>query len=143
MINIRNAVAGDEPAIVRLVKQLGAGSGDDSSVHEGFVQEYVKYPGCGILAAEDDGVVVGLLAFSLRPSLYHAAMSCLIEILIVAESARSQGAGRGLMVEILRRAEVEKWAEVSVSVLPDNQRALWFYRLLGLTDEAVFLEKHL
>lgn len=143
MIDIRSVAEGDEPAVVRLVKELGAGSGDDSPVHVGFVREYTAYPGCGILVAEDDGVVVGLLAYSLRPSLYHAAMSCLIEILVVAESARSQGAGRGLMVEILKRAEIEKWAEVSVSVLPDNQRALWFYKLLGLTDEAVFLEKHL
>lgn len=143
MIIIRNGGPGDESAVVRLVKELGEDSGDRSSVHEGFVKEYVGYPGCGILLAEDDGVVVGLLAYSLRPSLYHAATSCLIEIVIVTEAARSQGAGRALMVEILRRAEIQKWAEVSVSVMPDNQRALWFYKLLGLTDEAVLLEKHL
>lgn len=143
MIVIRNAAAGDEPAVVRLVRELGAGSGDESTIHETFVSEYTGHHGCGILVAEDGGVVVGLLAYSLRPSLYHAAMSCLIEVLVVTEAARSQGAGRALMVEILKRAEIEKWAEVSVSVLPDNQRALWFYRLLGLTEEAVFLEKHL
>jgi ribosomal protein S18 acetylase RimI-like enzyme len=143
MIIIRNGERGDEPAVVRLVKELGESSGGESPVNDGFVREYFQSPGCSILLAEDGGVVVGLLSYSLRPSLFHAATSCLIETLIVTEVARSQGAGRALMVEILRRAETQKWAEVSVSVMPDNQRALWFYRLLGLTDEAVFLEKHL
>lgn len=143
MIVIRNVTDGDEPAVVRLIKELGQSSNDISPVTDNFVREYFRSPGCGILLAEDDGVVVGLLSYSLRPSLFHAAMSCLIETLIVTESARSQGAGRALMVEILRRAETQKWAEVSVSVMPDNQRALWFYKLLGLTDEAVLLEKHL
>jgi len=143
MIVIRNVTDGDEPAVVRLVKELGQSSGDMSPVTDNFVREYFRSPGCGILLAEDDGVVVGLLSYSLRPSLFHAATSCLIETLIVTEAARSQGAGRALMVEILRQAEIQKWAEISVSVMPDNQRALWFYRLLGLTDEAVLLEKHL
>ncbi|MDD4050495.1 MAG: GNAT family N-acetyltransferase [candidate division Zixibacteria bacterium] len=142
MIIIRNGARGDESAVVRLVKELGENSNDESPVNDSFVQEYFRHSGCGILLAEDDGVVVGLLSYCLRPSLFHAAVSCLIETLIVTEVARSQGAGRALMVEILRRAETQKWAEVSVSVMPDNQRALWFYKLLGLTDEAVLLEKH-
>ncbi len=143
MIVIRNFTGGDEPAVVRLVRELGESSGATSPVNEEIIREYVGHPGCAILLAEDDGLIVGLLSYCLRPNLFHAATACLIEDLIVTEAARSQGAGRALMVELLGRAEIQKWAEISVSVMPDNYRALWFYRLLGLTDEAVYLEKHL
>jgi ribosomal protein S18 acetylase RimI-like enzyme len=79
----------------------------------------------------------------IRPNLYHAANSALIEELVVRESARGRGVGGALMSELLRRLSAQGCAEVSVTTMPDNDGAIRFYRSHGLVDEAVFLEKHL
>jgi len=62
---------------------------------------------------------------------------------VVDEQARGQGIGRRLVEELLARGRAEGWAEVSVSTMPENAGAQRFYRSLGLTDEAVYLERHL
>jgi ribosomal protein S18 acetylase RimI-like enzyme len=66
----------------------------------------------------------------------------MIETLVVAEEARGQGAGAALLKEVLRRGGAAGWAEVSVSTMADNQTALALYRRMGMTDEAVLLERH-
>jgi len=38
--------------------------------------------------------------------------------------------------------EAQGWAEVSVSTMPDNERAIAFYRSLGFAGEAGLLERH-
>jgi hypothetical protein len=73
--------------------------------------------------------------------LYHAAPVCLIEELAVDEAMRGRGVGRALVTELLARLATTE-CEVSVAVMPDNTRALQFYKAQGLTEEAVFLEKH-
>jgi len=96
-----------------------------------------------MLVAEQAGSTIGLLSYSIRPDLYHAAPTALIEELVVSASIRSQGVGSALFQaaeDYLREAGC---VEISVSVMPDNLRAIKFYRLHGLTDEVVYLEKHL
>jgi ribosomal protein S18 acetylase RimI-like enzyme len=141
-ITIRDAKSGDESFIVQLIKELAEANGESSPLTERYVQEYLAYPGCHVLLAEADGHVLGLLSYSVRPDLYHAGDSSLIETLIVRGSERGRGVGSALMSELISRLASVRCAEVSVSTMPDNEEAKRFYRSHGLVDEAVFLEKH-
>jgi ribosomal protein S18 acetylase RimI-like enzyme len=144
-ILVRQARPGDEHVIVELIRELARTGGDASPITEGYVREYLAFAPCGsnILLAEQESHAVGLLSYSVRPNLYHAANSALVEELVVRESDRSQGVGSALLSELLDRLPSLGCAEVSVSTMPDNQDAMRFYRSHGLVDQAVFLEKHL
>ncbi|MGE5580153.1 MAG: N-acetyltransferase family protein [Bacillota bacterium] len=152
-IVVRPATVDDVPKIAALVRELAAGIGESSPVTAAYVAAYLQFPSNGILVAEDappcpgtntDGgpQLVGLISFSVRPSLFHAADSALIEELVVAAGHRGRGIGGALVESLLAKLEKDGCAEVSVTVMPDNEGALRFYRAHGLVDEAVYLEKH-
>jgi ribosomal protein S18 acetylase RimI-like enzyme len=141
-INIREAKPGDEPFIVELIKEL-AETGDDSSpITHAYVTDYLASPVSHVLLAEENRQVIGLLSYSVRPDLYHAANSCLIEELVVLKSERGRGVGSALISELLQRLASLGCAEASVAAMADNEGALRFYKSHGLVDEAIFLEKH-
>jgi ribosomal protein S18 acetylase RimI-like enzyme len=142
-ITVRQAAPTDTHAIVELIGELARTLGGTSPITQDYVGEYLAFPGNSILLAEEGGRVAGLLSVSLRPNLYHAANSALIEELVVRESTRRRGVGSALMSELLRRLPSQGCAEVSVTTMPDNEGAIRFYRSHGLVDEAMFLEKHL
>ena len=95
-----------------------------------------------ILLAEQHDQVIGLLSYSLRPDLYHAGQVCLIEELVVEAAQRGQGVGSALLTELLSRLSAAGCVEVALAVMSDNAPAIKLYRQHGLTDEALFLEKH-
>jgi ribosomal protein S18 acetylase RimI-like enzyme len=141
-IHVRDARSGDEHTIVNLLRDLAEATGGETQITDEYVRSYLSHPGSYILLSEAEDHVVGLLSYSVRPGLYHAACSGLIEELVVRRSARGQGVGSALIAEVLRRLEALGCAEVSVSTLSDNEGALRFYRSHGLVDEAILLEKH-
>lgn len=141
-ITIRDAQLADAGTIVQLIDQLAATEQEHSPITETYVARYLSSAISYILVAEVDQRVVGLLSYSLRPDLYHAAEACLIEELVVEEHMRGQGVGGALLTELLSRLRTIGCAEVSVAAMPDNVRAIAFYRAHGLIEEAVFLEKH-
>jgi len=142
-ISIRQAQPADATTIAELIRELAEGEEEETPVTVAYVIGYLTVPGNGVLLAERGGNTLGLISYSIRPNLYHAADSCLIEELIVHREARGTGVGRALVDDLTRRAMVLECAEISVSTLPDNDAAIQFYRILGFTDEALFLEKHL
>ena len=83
-ITVRDARPGDEATVVQLVAELAQTIAETSPLTERYVGEYLAFPGCGILLAEEDNHAVGLLSYSMRPNLYHAAQSTLIEELVVS-----------------------------------------------------------
>ena len=141
-IAIREATPADAADIVRLIDELAAIDGEHSPLTEAYVATYLSSAVSKILLAERRQSIVGLLSYSLRPDLYHAALSCLVEELIVQKDARGQGVGRALLVELLARLATLDCAEVSVAAAPANTRAIKFYRMHGLAEECLFLEKH-
>ncbi|MBN1438983.1 MAG: GNAT family N-acetyltransferase [Anaerolineales bacterium] len=140
--SIREATPADAPDIVALVRETSQEDNEHTPLTEAYVGEYLAAPDSGILLAEADGQTAGLLSYSIRPGLFHAAPSCLIELLVVRKPLRGRGAGGALLKKMLARAAALGCAEVSVSTMPDNAGAIRFYRRHGLTEEAVFLEKH-
>jgi len=142
-VTIRSARPEDAAAIADLIRELAEGEGEETPVTEAYAIDYLTVPGNGVLLAEQDGEILGLISYSIRPNLYHAADSCLIEELIVRREARGTGVGRALVDDLTRRAIALGCGEISVSTLPDNAAAIQFYRRRGFADEALFLEKHL
>ena len=122
-IHIREAVLADAEVIVQLIGELAAHGNDHSPLTAAYLADYLAAHST-ILLAERGQQVVGLLAYSLRPNLYHAADGCLIEELIVHSAARGQGVGSALLTETLNRAKAHGCAEISVSTMPDNQAAI-------------------
>lgn len=140
--SIRSAHLDDAPAVVRLIRQLAESAGETSPLTERYLESYLAFPGSRILLAEDRGEVIGLLSYSVRPDLYHAGDSAYIENLVVDQGRRGEGIGRALLETALAELEAAGCAEVSIATMPENEGAQRLYRSLGLTDEAVYLEKH-
>lgn len=144
---IRDAIAGsadDASAIRYLIQSLAATLGEESPITDAYVRSYLATAGNIVLLAHERGkeAPLGLITCSTRPNLYHAGESALIEELVVAEEARGRGVGGDLLHQLLSRLDARGCAEVSVTTMPGNQRTIRFYKAHGLTDEAVFLEKH-
>ena len=141
-ITVRDARPADAHSIVAIIRESAAEDKEHSPVTEAYVGEYLATPGSGILIADAEGRAAGLLSYSIRPGLFHAAPSCLVELLLVRKGMRGRGAGSALMQALLERTGAPGCAEVSVSTMPDNAGAIRFYRRHGLTEETVFLERH-
>ncbi|MBA1336475.1 MAG: hypothetical protein HPY66_2910 [Firmicutes bacterium] len=141
-MKIREAKPEDAAAIVGLVGQLAGQIGETSPLTDEYVAGYLGEVNNGLLVAEADGRCVGLLSYSVRPNLYHAANSYLIDELVVEEQFRGKDVGSALIKEVIKRAAQSGCAEISVTTMPDNVKAKEFYRKHGFVDEAVYLEKH-
>lgn len=141
-LTIRPAKIEDHSTITELIAELVASTSETTAITAEYVRQYLEFPGSSILVATVNQQVVGLLSYSLRPNLFHAGDSCTIEELIVAQPFRSRGIGGALLEELLRQLSEQECVEVSVTTMPDNHGAIVFYRSHGLTDEAIYLEKH-
>jgi ribosomal protein S18 acetylase RimI-like enzyme len=141
LFTVRRACDEDAAAIVELVRLLARIEGGRSPLDEDGVRMYLEGGGGGILLAESGGSVIGLLSFSIRPDLLHAAPVCRIEELIVGEEHRGRGAGTILLDGLMKELPVD-CAEVSAAVMPDNSQALAFYDSHGLSERIILLEKH-
>ena len=142
-VTIHDAVPGDAADIVHLIRELAASAGGYSPLSEPYVHTYLSSLKSHVLLAELEGRVVGLLSYSTRPDLYHAADACYVEELVVHEGARGHGVGSALLEGFLSRLDGATCAEVSVAAAPDNSPALHLYRSRGLDGESVLLEMHL
>ena len=139
---IREGSPLDGEVVAQLIAELAAAIGETVALTPEYVQLFLAFPGSHLLLAEQNGRVVGLLSYSIRPNLYHAENCCMVEEVVVSEKARGMGVGKALMERLVQRAKEAGCAEASLSVLPDNNRAREFYRSLGFEDEAVLMEMH-
>ena len=142
-ISIRPACEANAATIVRLVHLLASDLTEHSPVDRDYVLRFMRTPGTGILVAVLKGEVIGLISYTLRPSLYHAGESCSIEELVVGKEFRNASIGSMLLEAIVSLAADKGCPEVSLSVMPFNTKAIEFYRRHGFADEAILLEKHL
>ncbi len=137
-LSIRPARPSDAAHIVRLIHQMGT----DSELTEDYVLHYLSGAGREILLASLEENVVGLLSYSVRPDLYHAGNSILIEELVVEEKHRGIGIGGILLEALLDKIPGLGCKELCLAVMPDNEAAIQLYKRYGLVEEALFLERH-
>ena len=142
-IVIRDATVEDKGDIVELIKEFAREWEDESLITTAFVERYLVSPSDFVLIAEWNGQFAGLLSYSLRLDLWHAAPCCTIEDVVVKKPFRSKGIGTELLNYILKQAVAESYAEISLTVDPDNTRAQALYKRLGIDEVVVGLEKHL
>ena len=140
---VRDAAAGDETAVVRLVTEMGVGLHFATSIDEAFVRRYLTQPAATILLAFQGEQAVGLLALSTRLDLSEAGPVGEIEDLIVTAKARGAGVGELLMRTAVGRLEQLGCREINVLTDRDNDAAQRLYRKVGLGDELVCLRRHL
>ncbi len=142
-VAVRYAEEDDAVEIAGLVVMLAAELGEPTPVTAAYVAEYLHRPGCRALLAVRSAELLGLLSYSFRPSLYHAADSCTVDELIVKPAERNGGIGTLLLEEVIRLAREWGCAEISLGVMKSNQDALRFYLRHGFEDQALLLERHL
>ncbi|MFT3894829.1 MAG: GNAT family N-acetyltransferase [Anaerolineales bacterium] len=83
-----------------------------------------------------------MLSYSSRADLFHGGNSVLIDELVVEESARGNGIGSALMEALLQRIRKLNCKELCLAVMLENEGAIRFYKRHGLSEEALFLERH-
>lgn len=141
-VTIRHAGPGDEPATIDLVREMAGGEDLPTTIDEHSVRHFLASPESEVLLAFDEGAPVGLLAYAMVPSLFHAADSGLIELLVVTEGRRGEGIGTHLVETVMRLFREAGCAEASVSAGPDNEAVQKLYCDAGLTEASVLLEAH-
>ncbi len=62
---------------------------------------------------------------------------------MVRAAARGQGVGSALLETVIERARAGHWAELGVSTMLNNERAIKLYKKMGFVDESLLLEQHL
>jgi len=142
-IAIRKARNEDAEIIVAIIKSMYDNPEIISPITSDYVYDYLKSTNDFLLVAEIEEKIVGLLAYSLRNDLWHAAKCCYIEALAVKKEYRGKGIGTELLKYVLECGKREKFAEVSLTVGKENQRAQELYKKIGLDEEDISLAKHL
>lgn len=140
-MNVRRARAEDARYAAGLMQQLeGSAHGEVAAGLENRFQEMLDLEHHALWVAEHQGRIVGLITANLRPTLWHAGPSALIDELVVDETARGLGVGRALIEVVVDWARSHSASEVEVSTERDNEAAQAFYRRCGFESEAVLLE---
>jgi GNAT superfamily N-acetyltransferase len=100
LVAVREARAEDWSQVAALLAELGRpqalGTGHEPVLREVF-ERYLSRPDVVALVAEVDGAVVGFVDIEFRTRLNFEDPQAWIPDLVVAESARSRGAGHALL----------------------------------------------
>ncbi|HJV05233.1 MAG TPA: GNAT family N-acetyltransferase [Actinomycetota bacterium] len=145
-MRVREATAEDWPAVAALLAELGRppalGTPEEGELRRVFLA-YLERDDVVALVAEDGDRVVGFCDLELRTRLNFAEPQAWIPDLVVAEDARSRGAGRALLEragEIAR--ERGAWG-MSLESATWRERAHAFYEREGWTDSGKAFTKPL
>ncbi|HNP35057.1 MAG TPA: GNAT family N-acetyltransferase [Woeseiaceae bacterium] len=133
---IRQATAEDVPAIFKLLRELAESGNlahrfscnEDDLRRHGFGEQ----PMFEALLAESHGTAIGLSLFFFTYSSWRGAKGVYVQDLVVSQGAQAQGLGRRLIVATARHAVKSGATHLRLSVECDNDKAIGFYRRLGL-----------
>ncbi|MGE3818140.1 MAG: N-acetyltransferase family protein [Isosphaeraceae bacterium] len=132
---IRPCVAGDERALVDLVRELAVyekledlarGTPDDFRRHL-----FGPRPVAEALIAEDQGLAVGFALFFPTFSTFRGQPGIYLEDLFVKPSHRGRGIGRALIATVAKLTVDRGCGRLEWSVLNWNAPAIGFYRAAG------------
>jgi ribosomal protein S18 acetylase RimI-like enzyme len=134
MLIIRPARIDDLEPLTRLLQELFTLETDftpDAARQRAGLKLLLKEAGAVILIAENCGEVVGMCSVQTVISTAEGGPAGILEDMIVARSARGQGAGRALQEAAQRWAEARGLTRLQLQAEFDNEKALRFYFKTG------------
>ena len=138
MLGVREAIAEDAEAVYSLASELAATLGDSTPRFEDVMArllELVEEPRARVLVAEgEDGAVVGMASFWIKPDLAHGDTVVEVPTLVVTEGSRGEGVGKALMEEVRRVASESGANLIELVAATHNVAARGFYRTLGFVE---------
>ena len=138
---IRTAAASDAPSLSVLLGELGYPA--DSAAIPARLAALERSDVAAALVAELDGDVIGVATVHVVPAIHSSRPAALLTALVVAETARGDGAGRALV------GAAEEWARSRgaerIAVTSGAQRtdAHEFYERIGYARTGVRFGKPL
>ena len=140
-ISVREAAMSDLAALLPLLDQLRENSsrperpGEELTWrHERALAEILGSPHLTILVADVDGAIRGTCALAFLPNINHAAMSyCILENMVVDQSARGSGVGKALIDRAVELARLKGCYKLSLTSNLKREDAHRFYESAGLT----------
>jgi GNAT superfamily N-acetyltransferase len=152
---LREAVPSDLDAIVALLLRLNAnGTAADpryalrpdagphlrEQLRDLWFGRFLPFPAC-LVAEPSRGSLAGLISAEVVPDLGILAFapSARIDNLWVEPPWRRQGLGRALVAQMRARTSAAGYGRLTVSTLARDDRALAFWRAMGLQDLFVVL----
>ncbi len=132
---IREAVAGDVPAVVGLVRELADYERelDSCQLTEEQLTAALFGPAPALFGhvATVDGEVVGCALWFLNFSTWRGVHGIYLEDLYVRPGHRGRGLGRGLLWQLASVCRERGYARLEWSVLDWNAPSIAFYRSIG------------
>ncbi len=135
-IRIRVATAEDCPRILELMRELAAFEGylDAFAVTlDSLRQHYLEQQHIGILAAELNDNIEGILVYFFQPFTYDLTPWMIVKELYVSQACRGLSAGQKLMLAAKDICQQRGGSKMKWEVLTDNLPARNFYEKLGAT----------
>ncbi len=140
-VQIEFANTQDIAAIIRLLGELANSLGQTTSPTEEFITEYLTNPNSKILLARIDHKVVGMLSFTIRPTLLQNGYDCRIEEFIVNWGFRNKGIGIQLLEEASQEAKKAGCCSMSMATATQNRSAIHFFGKRGFMKPVVQLKR--
>jgi len=147
-IAIRDALAGDVPVILSLIRDLAAYEKllDEVEVTEKRLQETLfpggaARPSAHVILGELEGRVAGFAVYFFNYSTFLGKPGLYLEDLFVRPEARGRGLGAALLRHLIGRAADRGCGRMEWAVLDWNTPAIEFYSRMGarpLGDWTVF-----
>ena len=94
------------------------------------------YNAFGICAVDDNGLC-GFAHYMLYPSTYWAKVTCYMQDLYVAPSARQQGLARKIISHLREVGEREGWLNIHWKTKPNNAVAMKLYDAIAEKSDFV------
>lgn len=141
-ITMREAVAGDIPAVLELYAQPGMDNGRVLGQDEAqqLYAEFARYPNYHLYVACDEGdaAVVGSYALLVMHNLAHRGTpSAVAEDVVVAPDRQGQGIGRRMMAHAMEQARAAGCYKLALSSNRKRQAAHAFYESLGFAQHGL------
>lgn len=140
-VHTRPADAGDAPALVELLRQLGY-PGAQAFIGS-RLRELADHPDALLFVAQGDAGVLGFISLHFIPQLALPRDFCRVSYLCVAEGARSLGVGAMLEALAVREARRRDCDRIELHSSQRRTGAHRFYARQGYLESPKYLVKRL